>query len=69
MVDRSVRMMLVWKMFWEMDARPFVFVIEVWPQMDACRTEKCLGCGRLVYDRLEVLERVRKCLVELPDTV
>ena len=52
MVDRSAWMMLVWKMFWEMDGRPFVFVIEVWPQMDACWTEKCPGCGKSVYDRL-----------------
>ncbi|KAK0467622.1 hypothetical protein IW261DRAFT_1598164 [Armillaria novae-zelandiae] len=30
---------------------------------------RCAGCGRAVYERLEVLERVRKCLDALPDTV
>ncbi|KAK0450462.1 uncharacterized protein EV420DRAFT_736563 [Desarmillaria tabescens] len=73
-VDGSVWVALVWKMFWDMDARPSgdrlcSLEIEEWPEMEACLSEKCPGCGRFVYDRLEVLERVRKCLAELPDTV
>ncbi|PBK65366.1 hypothetical protein ARMSODRAFT_442239 [Armillaria solidipes] len=73
-VDESAWTALVWKMFWEMDARPSgdrlcSLEIEEWPEMETCLSEKCPGCGRLVYDRLEVLERVRKCLAELPDTV
>ncbi|KAK0209336.1 hypothetical protein DFS33DRAFT_527004 [Desarmillaria ectypa] len=72
--DGSVWTALVWKMFWEMDVRPSgdmlcSLEIEEWPEMDACLSEKCPGCGRLVYDRLEVLERVMKCLAELPDTI
>ncbi|KAK0185340.1 hypothetical protein F5146DRAFT_1144540 [Armillaria mellea] len=72
-VDGSAWTALVWKMFWEMDARPSgdrlcSLEIEEWPEMETCLLQKCLGCGKLVYDRLEVLERVRKCLAELPDT-
>ncbi len=72
-VHGSALTALVWKMFWEMDARPgdrlCSLEIEEWPEMETCLSEKCPGCGRLVCDRLEVLERVRKCLAELPDTV
>ncbi|KAK0485552.1 hypothetical protein EDD18DRAFT_1083221, partial [Armillaria luteobubalina] len=65
---------LVWRMFWEMDARPSgdrlcSLEIEEWEEMERCLGEKCGGCGRAVYERLEVLERVRKCLDDLPDTV
>ncbi|KAK0485534.1 hypothetical protein EDD18DRAFT_699095 [Armillaria luteobubalina] len=65
---------LVWKMFWEMDVSPSgerlcSLEIEEWEEMERCLGEKCGGCGRAVYERLEVLERVRKCLDDLPDTV
>ncbi|KAK0218530.1 hypothetical protein EDD85DRAFT_990213 [Armillaria nabsnona] len=61
------------KIFWEMDTRPSgdrlcSLEIEEWPEMETCLLEKCPRCGRFVYDRLEVLERVRKYLAELPDT-
>ncbi|KAK0185339.1 hypothetical protein F5146DRAFT_203138 [Armillaria mellea] len=73
-VDGSAWTALVWKMFWEMDARPSgdrlcSLEIEEWPEMETCLLQRCPGCGKLVHDRLEVLERVRKCLAELPDTV
>ncbi|KAK0491696.1 hypothetical protein EDD18DRAFT_1080328 [Armillaria luteobubalina] len=73
-VDGEAWAALVWKMFWEMDARPSgerlcSLEIEEWEEMERCLGEKCGGCGRAVYERLEVLERVRKCLAELPDTV
>ncbi|KAK0466614.1 hypothetical protein IW261DRAFT_1683522 [Armillaria novae-zelandiae] len=60
---------LLWRMFWEMDTRPLgeglcSLEVEEWDEM-----ERCAGYGRAVYERLEVLERVRKCLDELPDTV
>ncbi|KAK0462137.1 hypothetical protein IW261DRAFT_1348466 [Armillaria novae-zelandiae] len=65
---------LVWRMFWEMDTRPSgeglcSLEVEEWDEMERCLGERCAGCGRAVYERLEVLERVRKCLDELPDTV
>ncbi|KAK0467620.1 hypothetical protein IW261DRAFT_1058773 [Armillaria novae-zelandiae] len=65
---------LVWRMFWEMDARPSgeglcSLEVEEWDEMERCLGERCAGCGRAVYERLEVLERVRKCLDGLPDTV
>ncbi|KAK0479851.1 hypothetical protein EDD18DRAFT_1440591 [Armillaria luteobubalina] len=73
-VDGEVWAVLVWKMFWEMDARPSgerlcSLGIEEWEEMERCLGEKCGVCGRAVCERLEVLERVRKCLAELPDTV
>ncbi|KAK0207271.1 hypothetical protein IW262DRAFT_664556 [Armillaria fumosa] len=73
-VDGSAWSALVWRMFWEMDTRPSgdklcSLEIEEWEQMESCLLQKCGGCGRLVYERLEVLERVRKCLADLPDTV
>ncbi len=55
MVDGSAWTMLVWKMFSEMDARLLELGCARYrrvPEMDACWTEKCPGCGRLVYDRL-----------------
>ncbi|PBK84447.1 hypothetical protein ARMGADRAFT_609530 [Armillaria gallica] len=55
MVDGSARMALVWKMFWKMDVRPLGLCSvrdRRATQMDACWTEKCSGCERLVYDRL-----------------
>ncbi|KAK0467617.1 hypothetical protein IW261DRAFT_1680158 [Armillaria novae-zelandiae] len=65
---------LVWRMFWEMDARPSgeglcSLEVEEWEETERCLGERCAGCGRAVYERLEVLERVRKCLDALPDTV
>ncbi|KAK0466600.1 hypothetical protein IW261DRAFT_1426741 [Armillaria novae-zelandiae] len=65
---------LVWRMFWEMDARPSgeglcSLEVEEWDEMERCLGERCAGCGRAVYEQLEVLERVRKCLDGLPDTV
>ncbi|KAK0462132.1 hypothetical protein IW261DRAFT_1348480, partial [Armillaria novae-zelandiae] len=65
---------LVWRMFWEMDAQPSgegvcSLHVEEWEEMERCFGERCVGCGRAVYERLEVLERVRKCLDGLPDMV
>ncbi|KAK0479847.1 hypothetical protein EDD18DRAFT_845079 [Armillaria luteobubalina] len=73
-VDGEAWAALVWKMFWEMDARPSgerlcSLEIEEWEEMERCLGEKCAGCGGAVYERLDVLERVRKCLADLPDTV
>ncbi|KAG7439355.1 uncharacterized protein BT62DRAFT_925865 [Guyanagaster necrorhizus] len=73
-VDGSAWTALVWKMFWEMDAkssgdRLCSLEVEEWPEMLACSEVKCAGCGMAVYDRLEVMERVRKCLADLPDTI
>ncbi|KAK0207273.1 hypothetical protein IW262DRAFT_664644 [Armillaria fumosa] len=73
-VDGSAWCALVWKMFWEMDARPSgdrlcSLEIKEWEEMESCLLQKCTGCGRLVYERLEVLERVRKCLAQLPETL
>ncbi|PBK83223.1 hypothetical protein ARMGADRAFT_1089570 [Armillaria gallica] len=72
--DGSAWMALVSSMFWETDARPSgdtlcLLEIEEWPEMETILSGKCSACGRLVYDRLEVLERVRKCLAKLLDTV
>ncbi|KAK0492966.1 hypothetical protein EDD18DRAFT_1181750 [Armillaria luteobubalina] len=61
-------------MFWEIDARPSgdrlcSLEVEEWEEMERCLGQKCTGCRRAVYERLEVLERVRRCLADLPDTV
>ncbi|KAK0491698.1 hypothetical protein EDD18DRAFT_1109451 [Armillaria luteobubalina] len=65
---------LVWNMFWEMDARPSgerlcSLEVEEWEETGRCVGEKFGGCGRVVYERLDVLERVMRCLAEFPDTV
>ncbi|KAK0467588.1 hypothetical protein IW261DRAFT_1680064 [Armillaria novae-zelandiae] len=65
---------LVWRMFWEMDVWPSgeglcSLEVEEWDEMERCLGERCAGCGRAVYEQLEVLERVRKCLDGLPDMV
>ncbi|KAK0467611.1 hypothetical protein IW261DRAFT_1426467 [Armillaria novae-zelandiae] len=65
---------LLWRMFWEMDAQPSgeglcSLEVEEWDEMQRCLGEQCAVCGRAAYERLEVLERVRKCLDGLPDTV
>ncbi len=62
-------------MFREMDARPpgdrlRSLEIEDSPEMEACYPEKRPGYGMLVYESmLELLERVKKCLTELPKKV
>ncbi|KAK0467599.1 hypothetical protein IW261DRAFT_1426457 [Armillaria novae-zelandiae] len=33
------------------------------------KERRCVGCGKAAYERSDVLERTRKCLDELPDTV
>ncbi|KAK0479812.1 hypothetical protein EDD18DRAFT_1206869 [Armillaria luteobubalina] len=73
-MDEEAWAALVWRMFWEMDARPSgerlcSLEVEEWEEMERCLGERCVGCGRVLYERLEVLERVRKCLADLPDTV
>ncbi|KAK0485538.1 hypothetical protein EDD18DRAFT_699292 [Armillaria luteobubalina] len=73
-VDGEAWAALVWRTFWEMDASPSgerlcSLEIEEWEEMKRCLGEKCARCGRAVYERLDVLERVRKCLADLPDTV
>ncbi|KAK0462129.1 hypothetical protein IW261DRAFT_199849 [Armillaria novae-zelandiae] len=65
---------LMWRMFWEMNPRPSgeglcSLEVEEWEEMERCLGERCAGCGKAVYERLEVLERVRKCLDALPDMV
>ncbi|KAK0479836.1 hypothetical protein EDD18DRAFT_1113768 [Armillaria luteobubalina] len=57
------RAALVWRMFWEMDARPSgerlcSLEVEEWEETERCLGEKCGRCGWAVYERLEVLERV-----------
>ncbi len=54
-------MALVWKICWEMDARPSgdnlcSLDIEEWPEMEACSTEKCPGHENSMYDELDILE-------------
>ncbi len=62
-------------MVWEMDARLSgdrlrSLEVEELLEMKACYPEKCPGYGMLVYDSmLELLERVKKCLTELPKKV
>ncbi|KAK0491701.1 hypothetical protein EDD18DRAFT_1358477 [Armillaria luteobubalina] len=73
-VDEEAWAALLWRMFWEIDARPSgerlcSLEVKEWEETERCFGEKCTECGWAVYERLDVLERVRKCLAELPDTV
>ncbi len=53
---------------WPSGDRLCLLEIEEWLEMETYWIEKCPGCEGLMYDRLEVLERVRKCPAELPET-
>ncbi|KAK0486733.1 hypothetical protein EDD18DRAFT_1292630 [Armillaria luteobubalina] len=73
-VDAEAWAALLWRMFWEIYASPSrdrlcSLEVEEWEEMERCLGQKCTGCGRAVYERLEVLEKVRRCLADLPDTV
>ncbi|KAK0479839.1 hypothetical protein EDD18DRAFT_1337356 [Armillaria luteobubalina] len=66
-VDGEAWAALVWRMFWEMDTRPSgdrlgSLEVEEWDEMERCFGEKCGGCGRAVYERLQVLERFAPCV-------
>ncbi|KAG1734204.1 uncharacterized protein EDB91DRAFT_1146981 [Suillus paluster] len=58
-------------MYMEMDERPIGTVVRNmdegdWEAAEKCWNHQCRHCGRLVYDQLATMKRIRPCVDKLP---
>jgi hypothetical protein len=43
--------------------------ISIWPEAIVCWKASCVGCNRLLYDKVETIRVVRDCIDSLRDTI